>query len=492
MLLLICVVPLTILLAYLLIMTNKISSEYDGIVRRITKANAYNINFKEDMDYVMYIIVVNSERAEELVDTEQPHRMIQAAREVFGELYEEADSEYAANRLSSILKSLDTLEDRVEEIEKDALVTGLYETNMERLDLNIRVLTELIQEQIQYYIYYETTNMEELRMGIRADVESAITAITVILVLILLGAWMVSRRIVRGITEPIQRLCEAAQAAGSGDFAIRAQDEELDELSVLNSSFNQMVEEIGHLVEDIRVEELNLRAAELRVLQEQINPHFLYNTLDNIIWLAESKDTEQVVRMVSSLSSFFRTTLSKGREFITVKEEEQHIRSYLEIQQFRYRDILEYEIAIPEELYEYEIIKLTLQPLVENALYHGIKNKRGGGHIRVCGALCQDVMIFKVQDDGIGMDGARLAQVCAMLRDGEQEPEPEETGGFGLFNVNQRIQLNYGREYGLKIQSTYGQGTEIWVRIPCRAEKIKRKRNISKKITPFEENTAKL
>lgn len=216
MLLLICVVPLTILLAYLLIMTNKISSEYDGIVRRITKANAYNINFKEDMDYVMYIIVVNSERAEELVDTEQPHRMIQAAREVFGELYEEADSEYAANRLSSILKSLDTLEDRVEEIEKDALVTGLYETNMERLDLNIRVLTELIQEQIQYYIYYETTNMEELRMGIRADVESAITAITVILVLILLGAWMVSRRIVRGITEPIQRLCEAAQAAGSG------------------------------------------------------------------------------------------------------------------------------------------------------------------------------------------------------------------------------------------------------------------------------------
>lgn len=182
MLLLICVVPLTILLAYLLIMTNKISSEYDGIVRRITKANAYNINFKEDMDYVMYIIVVNSERAEELVDTEQPHRMIQAAREVFGELYEEADSEYAANRLSSILKSLDTLEDRVEEIEKDALVTGLYETNMERLDLNIRVLTELIQEQIQYYIYYETTNMEELRMGIRADVESAITAITVILV----------------------------------------------------------------------------------------------------------------------------------------------------------------------------------------------------------------------------------------------------------------------------------------------------------------------
>lgn len=469
MLLLICVVPLTILLAYLLVMTNKISSEYDGIVEKITKANAYNINFKEDMDYVMYIIVVNSERAEELVDTEQPHEMIQEAREVFSELYAEADSEYARNRLSSILKSLDTLEDRVEEIEKDALVTGLYETNMERLDLNIRVLTELIQEQIQYYIYYETTNMEELRMGIRSDVESAITAITIILVLILIGAWLVSKKIVSGITEPIQRLCEATQAAGSGDFAIRAKDEGLDEISVLNNSFNQMVEEIGKLVEDIRVEELNLRAAELRVLQEQINPHFLYNTLDNIIWLAESKDTEQVVKMVSSLSSFFRTTLSKGREFITVKEEEQHIRSYLEIQQFRYRDILQYDISIPKELYDYEIIKLTLQPLVENALYHGIKKKRGGGHIWVLGDMYKDVLIFKVKDDGMGMDETRLMQVRDMLERGE--PEQKESGGFGLFNVNQRIQLNYGKEYGLKIQSVYGQGTEIWVRIPRRKEK---------------------
>lgn len=203
---------------------------------------------------------------------------------------------------------------------------------------------------------------------------------------------------------------------------------------VLNSSFNQMVEEIGHLVEDIRVEELNLRAAELRVLQEQINPHFLYNTLDNIIWLAESKDTEQVVRMVSSLSSFFRTTLKQGAGVITVKEEEQHIRSYLEIQQFRYRDILEYEIAIPEELYEYEIIKLTLQPLVENALYHGIKNKRGGGHIRVSGVLCQDVMIFKVQDDGIGMDGA---PACAGVRHAPRRGAGAGAGGDGRLRTVQ-------------------------------------------------------
>lgn len=464
-LLLICLLPLTILITYLLVMTNKVSSEYDNIVEKITKANGYNINFKEDMDYVMYIIVVNSERAEELVDTEQPHRMIEEARETFSELLDEADSEYAKNRLDGILKSLDTLEDRVGEIEADALVSGSYETNMERLDLDIRVLTELIQEQIQYYIYYETMNLEELRGGIRSDVERAISITTVILILILAGAFMISRKIVTGITEPIQKLCEAAEAAGSGDFQIRAQGEGLDEIAVLNASFNQMMEEIGDLVEDIRVEELNLRAAELRVLQEQINPHFLYNTLDNIIWLAESKDTEQVVKMVSALSSFFRTTLSKGREFISVREEGEHIRSYLEIQQFRYRDILEYDVSIPEELWEYQVIKLTLQPLVENALYHGIKKKRGKGHISVSAERYKDVLIFKVKDDGMGMEEARLEQVRGIL-DGSVVEE-RQSGGFGLFNVNQRIQLHYGSEYGLKVQSTYGEGTEVWVRIPA-------------------------
>ena len=459
MLLLICVVPLTILLAYLLIMTNKISSEYDGIVRRITKANAYNINFKEDMDYVMYIIVVNSERAEELVDTEQPHRMIQAAREVFGELYEEADSEYAANRLSSILKSLDTLEDRVEEIEKDALVTGLYETNMERLDLNIRVLTELIQEQIQYYIYYETTNMEELRMGIRADVESAITAITVILVLILLGAWMVSRRIVRGITEPIQRLCEAAQAAGSGDFAIRAQDEELDELSVLNSSFNQMVEEIGHLVEDIRVEELNLRAAELRVLQEQINPHFLYNTLDIIVWMIENEKQADAVKVVTALARFFRISLSRGKSIIPVRDELEHVRNYLMIQHMRFKNRFTYEIEADEDVMELASVKLILQPLVENAVYHGMEFMDGDGEIRIRVYRDGEDLYMRVSDNGLGMT---KEQVEGMFTD-KPHVKSGSGSGIGVRNVNERIRLYFGQEYGLSIESELDEGTVVTI-----------------------------
>lgn len=464
MLLLVCLIPLTVMIVYLLFLMNRFSAQYDGIVTNITGANAYNLTFKEDMDYLMYIIAVNAERAEELVDTERPYLMIDEAREDFGELYDRADVDYARNCLNGILKSLNSLEDRVREIEEDALVSGSYDRNMERVDMNIRILTELIQDQIQRYIYYEATNLQALREEIRADVVTALQMSGIMYAFILVGALLISRKITQDITQPIQRLCEVTRQAGKGDFAVRASEDSNNELAVLGSSFNRMVEEIGKLVEDIRVEQLNLRATELKLLQAQINPHFLYNTLDTIVWLAEAGKKEEVVWMVSALSNFFRTTLSKGRDYITVGEEESHIRSYLEIQQFRYRDILQYEVRIPEQIGGFMILKLTLQPLVENALYHGIKNKRGMGHIRVTGELDGEKLVFRVWDDGIGMSPERLEQVRRMVR-GEDQSE-DRSSGFGLFNVWQRLQLNYGEGYGLEIDSVYGEWTESRVTIP--------------------------
>lgn len=463
-LLTVCLIPLTILIMYVLLQINRISDEYDDIVQKITSANEYNIKFKEDMDYDMYIIVANSERAHDIVDTKRPFTSIEQAREVFENLSKQADTDAARSRLLAILKSIDTLEDCVSEIVNDAAVSGNYETNMERLDLDIRVLTELIQEQIQYYIYEQNKNLEELRIGIHNEVEGAIHITVVILIIILVGALIISNMIMKSITLPIRNICKAAECAASGDFGIRAHEGKVDEIASLNDSFNSMVEKIGKLVEDIRVEELNLRAAELRLLQEQINPHFLYNTLDNIIWLAESGESEQVVNMVSALSDFFRTTLSKGKDFISVSDERAHIQSYLQIQQFRYRDILEYEIDIDENIMQCEILKLTLQPLVENALYHGIKNKRGGGRIKVTGRADNDMIVFCVSDNGIGMTSERLEQV-QMIIDGKLENNKEK-GGFGLFNVNQRLVLNYGSAYNIKIESEYEKGTKMWINIP--------------------------
>ena len=228
-----------------------------------------------------------------------------------------------------------------------------------------------------------------------------------------------------------------------------------------------MSEHLEELVRQIKEDERKMRYAELRLLQEQINPHFLYNTLDTIVWLVEGNDSEKAVNMVVSLSEFFRIVLSKGKEIITIKEEEQHIRSYLEIQQVRYQDILDYDIQIEPEIYPYEILKLTLQPLVENALYHGIKTKRAKGMILVTGKMEDDKIYFDVKDNGVGMNEAELAS----LRSKILKPCKETDSGFGLANVNERIRMNFGLEYGITIHSKQGEGTLVQVVIPARTKK---------------------
>ena len=260
----------------------------------------------------------------------------------------------------------------------------------------------------------------------------------------------------RSVTRPIQKLCSVTQKVAEGDFTVKTKVENTDEISVLTQSFNDMTEEIGVLVEDIKKKQANLHIAETKLLQAQINPHFLYNTLDTIVWLAEENKKEEVVSMVTALSEFFRTTLSKGRDFITVKEEESHVESYLKIQQFRYQDIMDYEINIDESMYGFVIPKLTLQPLVENALYHGVKNKRGKGMIRITGRLKGGDMIFKVIDDGKGMTEEELGKLQNSLK---KDKSDRKEDGFGLSNVNQRIRHYYGEGYGISFESRENEGT---------------------------------
>ena len=269
----------------------------------------------------------------------------------------------------------------------------------------------------------------------------------------------------RLFTRKIEELTRNMDRVNHGSREVTVTSDSGDEVGILIRSFRRMMDEINRLIDEVYVNKLSLKEYELKALQAQINPHFLYNTLDTIVWLAEAGKKEEVVWMVSALSNFFRTTLSKGRDYITVGEEESHIRSYLEIQQFRYRDILQYEVRIPEQIGGFMILKLTLQPLVENALYHGIKNKRGMGHIRVTGELDGEKLVFRVWDDGIGMSPERLEQVRRMVR-GEDQSE-DRSSGFGLFNVWQRLQLNYGEGYGLEIDSVYGEWTEARVTIPA-------------------------
>ena len=464
------IVPLMGLVLFLLITLGRYGASYDGIVRNMARVNQYNIRFKENMDSVMYQMVARSLEKDEVYEAigmDNPEIMIDGAMETFRDLEQTSASRDASQVSVRIGKLLETLRSHVNTISSEVRVSGSYETNMERLDNDIRIITELIQERISEYLFYETRSMEQIRVEMAASRDRLVRAAFIfLLVLISLIIWFVVM-ITRSITRPVKSLCTAAEQIGQGHFDTRTHIAANNELSLLGNSFNHMAEQITVLIEDIRTEQIYNRNMEIRLLQAQINPHFLYNTLDNIIWLAEANRKEDLEAIVMALSQFFRTTLSGGRDIITLREEFSHVEAYLQIQAFRYRDILSYSIDLPEDLKEVPVIKMTLQPLVENALYHGIKNKRGMGEIRVSASRSGEDALICVSDNGIGMKEEEL-ETLRRLADGTEKVSADNTG-FGIANVAQRLRLNFGEQYGLTIESTYGEGTRITVHTPLKA-----------------------
>ena len=209
------------------------------------------------------------------------------------------------------------------------------------------------------------------------------------------------------------------------------------------------------LMEKSIEEQKQLQIMEHKILQAQITPHFLYNTLDAIIWAAEADNMDDVITLVASLSTFFRISLSHGIDFIPIHDEIEHVRNYLVIQQLRYSDVLSYEIIIDKEIENKKILKLLLQPLVENALYHGIKNTRERGKITVSIKKTGEKLRFSVTDNGIGIKPKVLEELKHEINHGTGEK------GYGLFNVNRRLKLYYGLEEGIEIKSEYKKGTEV-------------------------------
>jgi two-component system sensor histidine kinase YesM len=268
------------------------------------------------------------------------------------------------------------------------------------------------------------------------------------------------------LIKPIQYLKHKMRQASSGYLEAKVKMKGNDEISDLGSSFNSMLEQIRMLLENSLKEQEAIKKAELRTLQAQINPHFLYNTLDSIVWMAEAKKSEEVIDLVKALSHFFRITLSKGKDWITLKDELEHVKNYLMIQKMRYSDMLDFRLDIQEDIWKFSILKLTLQPIVENALYHGIKNKRRKGFIQIRGHLAKEGhILLEVLDDGIGMTEEKVARLRLQFN-----REVDQQDGFGINNVHQRIRLYYGEPYGIEIESEYGIGTRISITIPKRGE----------------------
>ena len=253
---------------------------------------------------------------------------------------------------------------------------------------------------------------------------------------------------------PLKDLRETMLEIASGNQNLRAKEAGAYELREVTRQFNAMLDQVDQLMVDIRRQEETTRQYQLQALSSQINPHFLYNTLDTIIWMAEFQDSQRVVQVTKSLATYFRLALNQGKDLICLSDEINHVRQYLFIQKQRYGDKLEYEINENPAFDNLVLPKLVLQPLVENALYHGIKEKEGQGHIRVSVQKQDSGLVIRIEDDGIGFQDASDSSQSQLKR-----------GGVGLQNVDQRLKLHFGEHYQMKIDSIPSKGTTVEIYI---------------------------
>ncbi|MCS7460685.1 sensor histidine kinase [Paenibacillus doosanensis] len=265
------------------------------------------------------------------------------------------------------------------------------------------------------------------------------------------------------LIRPIRKLMSLMSKVRNGELNQRFVAETKDEIGQLGHSFNHMLEEINNLINLVYIEQRKKREAELQVLQAQIKPHFLYNTLDTIQWMAQEYEADDIIEIIGALTNLFRIGLNRGNEWIPIRDEIKHAESYRIIQMSRYMDKLDIQFDIPEELLRYHVLKLILQPVIENAIYHGIKARTGKGLITISAVREENAVCFRITDDGAGIPPEKLQELNDILRGAKKR---KEQYGIGLFNVNERIQLTYGSSYGIFIHSEVGKGTTVEVRHP--------------------------
>lgn len=441
----------------LMLMLVTINHTYERALLCVNTAADFNKEFKNTIDLAMYRHAIQP-RSEQSASS-LPMGELDHAVEVFAQL--ESATTLGDNRwrAQSMLAMCQNLRTYMEEI----AATESYDMRMELLDRNIRGetgLTRLIETYMHDFVDDEVRELARLSAALR-------TQCTILLIAAALGmtglftfAVLYSTKTGRRITAPITALIRKASLFSGKEYTGVPVETDIHELQILDSTFDAMAEHISELMAEQIKNQRSLHRAQLELLQAQINPHFLYNTLDSIAILAENQREDDVVTMVTSLSTFFRNSLSGGQDVIELRSELAQATSYLEIQQIRYSDILSYDIAVPQDIQGCRVPKLILQPLIENALYHGIKNRRGRGHIAITGEATDAGIRLTVRDNGAGMTVEQLARL-------QRGVYSDNASGLGLKNVHQRIRLYCGEPYGLCFESAPGEGTTVTILLPA-------------------------
>ena len=307
----------------------------------------------------------------------------------------------------------------------------------------------------------DCTNVKELLSKSR-QAQSVYVLTAIILVIV---ALLFSRFMARSITLPIQKLRDSMKKVQEGDFSVSdVVVDSKNEIGSLTKSFDVMTHRIHELMEQNVHEQEEKRKSELKALQSQINPHFLYNTLDSIIWMAEGKKNEEVVLMTASLARLLRQSISNEDEVVPIANEVEYARGYLTIQKMRYKDKLEFQIEVDSSILYIPLIKLVLQPIIENAIYHGLKYRESKGLLIVKGFMKDGNAVLQVIDDGVGMDEETLAHIY------DKHKVNYHSNGVGVYNVQKRLKLYYGEDYGITYTSELGKGTTATITIPGRQE----------------------
>ena len=287
---------------------------------------------------------------------------------------------------------------------------------------------------------------------------------------ILAAAVLLSLLLSRVLSSPIHDLIVAMQSfEKTGEGFSYEPVTGVREVENLSASFDHMVKKIQKLMATVRSEEVNLRKTELKALQAQINPHFLYNTLDSISWMCEQGKNAEAVVMVNALARLFRISISKGHELIPIRSEVQHAQSYLQIQSVRYKEQFSYHFDVEEDCTEYLCNKITLQPIIENAIYHGVNGLVDEGHIEIRVRAEGEDVLFTVEDNGVGMEPEQIEEIFRRKPDGKS--------GIGIKNVNDRLKIWFGDAYGITIESVPDEGTKVTVRMPKVREEVEHEKH---------------
>ena len=423
---------------------------YGEILDNIIYANKLNLDVGEKIAPLVWNIVAGKESFE----SSGIMAIISDIRLRMSEIRNNTESIENRGIMEMSIRALANLESYLVKLNNQIDERYPVEENEKLLD-EIRVCVAGINDLLQEFSSKQVEEVAVLNqaMTLRSNL-SFILNISLTIIVIVVGGFAFLY-ISKSLMDPIRKLMSMSDKISEGDFSSRTELATSDEFSDLARGMNTMAREIELLLEKGIEEQKQLQKMEHKILQAQIRPHFLYNTLDAIIWAAEADNISDVITLVESLSSFFRISLSHGIDFIPIQDEIEHVHNYLVIQQIRYSDVLSYEINVDEDIPNIKILKLLLQPLVENSLYHGIKNTRERGKITVSVKKEGEKLRFTVMDNGIGMTKETLETLIHDVNHGNGEK------GYGLFNVNRRLKLYYDLSEGIEIKSEYKKGTQV-------------------------------